>query len=102
MDVDVGLSDVQCMSQLMSYVTKGKFNSENGTFTTSLSDLNEVIKSNCHLLPLTSHLPSVEQARYAVLSSNLSHECMAFVEPSVFFHLCQAHLIGYDVKVLLH
>ena len=43
-------------------------------------------------------LPCV-QARYGVMSTQLLHESLSLIHSSVFFHLCRAHLIGYNVKV---
>ena len=33
------------------------------------------------------------------MSTQLLHESLSLIHSSVFFHLCRAHLIGYNVKV---
>ncbi|KAI8480076.1 hypothetical protein Bbelb_421660, partial [Branchiostoma belcheri] len=71
-DLNLSYGDSTGMRELMLYVTSGTFDAE-----------------NCPPSPLP---------RYAVMSTQLLHSNLTVIHYSVFFQMCRAHGIGFDIK----
>nr|KAG5693124.1 hypothetical protein BaRGS_025483 [Batillaria attramentaria] len=83
LDLRFHYSDSVAMFQLTRYVTNGNFNPSNHAFTIS---------------PPKTEKKQESMQRYCVVSTRLLHTNLAVVHYSVFFQMCRAHGIGYDIK----
>ncbi|XP_005098111.1 IQ domain-containing protein H isoform X2 [Aplysia californica] len=96
LDLCLQYSDHLAMYQLMQYVTHGTFQPKTHVF--------EVDTSNMDQRPRRRRLAGQEEeqlpnnSRYAVMSTRLLHTNLAVVHYSVYFQMCRAHGIGYDIK----
>jgi len=94
-DLTLRYSNQMAMTQLMLFITKGSLDA-----------------ARCKLVVPPPHKekkgrfrkreeapkPEPNLNRFAVMSTNLLHTNMAVVHYSVFFQMCRAHGIGYDIK----
>ena len=93
-DLKIQYTDTLAMSNILQYVTGGSFDSGSGLF--KIPDY--------QVMPeMTSRFksPKVRQPpnhRFAVLSPRLFHTNLSLVHYSVFFQMCRAHHIGYDIR----
>ncbi|XP_072258696.1 IQ domain-containing protein H isoform X2 [Pyxicephalus adspersus] len=93
-DLDLCYSDQLAMTQLLLYLT-------NGTLDCTNSQLN--VPSTFRKMERSRHQALTAEAplacsRFAVLSTRLVHTNLSLVYYNVFFQMCKAHGIGYDVK----
>ncbi|XP_018408321.1 PREDICTED: IQ domain-containing protein H [Nanorana parkeri] len=93
-DLDLCYSDQLAMTQLMLYLT-------NGTLDCTNSQLN--VPSAYKKMDRPRHRDQTVEtprvcSRVAVLSTRLFHTNLSLVYYNVFFQMCKAHGIGYDVK----
>ncbi|KAI4887587.1 hypothetical protein NFI96_014838, partial [Prochilodus magdalenae] len=92
-DLDIGYSNQLAMTQLMLLMTGGTLNYRSGRL--------EVPP------PVRANKPSARQkapktasltTRFAVMSSHLLHTNLSMIHYSVFFQMCKAQGIGFDIK----
>ncbi|XP_067666806.1 IQ domain-containing protein H-like [Haliotis asinina] len=95
LDLSLRYSDTLAMFQLASYVTSGSLDTTTHTLNVSPSKTDKKPKRR-RLQGQEEALPS--STRYAVMSTRLLHTNLAVVHYSVFFQMCRAHGIGYDIK----
>lgn len=96
LDLRLHYSDSVAMFQLTRYVTNGQFNSADHTFTITKPKAER--KTRRRRLAGTDESPEPSMCRYCVMSTRLLHTNLAVVHYSVFFQMCRAHGIGYDIK----
>ncbi|XP_063781625.1 IQ domain-containing protein H isoform X2 [Pseudophryne corroboree] len=93
-DLDLNYSDQLAMTQLLLYLTNGTLDCTNSRLNMSLVP-KKVDRSRHRAQPVQT--PTVS-SRVAVLSTRLFHTNLSVVYYNVFFQMCRAHGIGYDVK----
>lgn len=92
--LNISYGDLTSLYGLLNYVTDCK--TVQGELLLPVKD--EVSDPINHLL---YYVPTSLQysRRYAVLSNQLYHSNLAVLQYPVFFQICKAHLIGYDMEV---
>merc|ERR1719422_695902 len=95
-DLCLQYSDHLAMAQLLGYVTHGKLNTKTHAFQVELPDLDKRPKRR--RLAGQDEEDLNNSSRYAVMSTRLLHTNLAVVHYSVYFQMCRAHGIGYDIK----
>nr|XP_033775559.1 IQ domain-containing protein H isoform X2 [Geotrypetes seraphini] len=91
-DLDPFYSDQLALTQLLLYVTQGELNCSSSCFTVP-----RPVKHRRHHQEPEEVAP-VMNNQYAVMSCHLQHTNLSIIYYSVFFQMCKAHGIGYDVK----
>ncbi|XP_068131135.1 IQ domain-containing protein H isoform X2 [Hyperolius riggenbachi] len=92
-DLDLHYSDQLAMTQLLQYLTSGTLDCTNSRLNVPVSKKLE--RSRHRTVTVEDPLIS---SRAAVLSTRLVHTNLSLVYYNVFFQMCKAHGIGYDVK----
>ncbi|ESO87612.1 hypothetical protein LOTGIDRAFT_194358 [Lottia gigantea] len=96
LDISLNYSDTLSIYQLLLYTTNGKLDTENHIFNVTLP-----LQDNKKIKPKkrsNSEEDDPNTSRYAVMSTRLLHTNLAVVHYSVFFQMCRAHGIGFDIK----
>ncbi|XP_075063684.1 IQ domain-containing protein H isoform X2 [Mixophyes fleayi] len=93
-DLDLCYSDQLAMTQLLLYLTNGTLDCANSQLNVPLVP-KKVERSRHRAQPVQTTTIS---SRVAVLSTRLVHTNLSVVYYNVFFQMCKAHGIGYDVK----
>lgn len=97
LDLRLHYSDNVAMFQLTRYVTHGHLNPDSHTF--SVTQAKSAPKVRRRRLAGSDQLDSEPSMnRYCVMTTRLLHTNLAVVHYSVFFQMCRAHGIGYDIK----
>ncbi|XP_071476565.1 IQ domain-containing protein H-like [Diadema antillarum] len=97
-DLNLWYDDSVAMTQLMLYVTSGTLDTDNYVFNVP------PVKKEKKKTPLRRKFEYIEPetpanpSRYAVMSTRLLHTNLTVIHYSVFFQMCRAHGIGYDIK----
>ncbi|CAH1796248.1 unnamed protein product [Owenia fusiformis] len=94
-DLNLSYGDSTAMSQLMDFTTNGHFDSTNHIYEINRPKKEEK-KRKRRWRPEEEEEP--QNTRFAVMSTRLLHTNLAVVHYSVFFQMCRAHGIGYDIK----
>ncbi|XP_056427618.1 IQ domain-containing protein H isoform X2 [Hyla sarda] len=92
-DLDLCYSDQLAMTQLLLYFTNGTLDCKNSRLTVPPAP-KKVERSRHKAKPAEPIILD----RVAVLSTRLLHTNLSLVYYNVFFQMCKAHGIGYDVK----
>ncbi|CAL1540597.1 unnamed protein product [Lymnaea stagnalis] len=95
-DLCLHYSDNLAMFKLMEYVTHGAFLPKTHTFEVQLASQESKPRRRRLAGQDDEVLPN--NSRYAVMSARLLHTNLSVVHYSVFFQMCRAHGIGYDIK----
>ncbi|CAG5134673.1 unnamed protein product, partial [Candidula unifasciata] len=93
LDLSLHYSDHLAMFRLMEYVTHGTFHPKTHVFEVTLPT-----KENKSSRRRLTEQSTPSKTRYAVMSTRLMHSNLAVIHYSVFFQMCRAHGIGYDIK----
>ncbi|XP_050402803.1 IQ domain-containing protein H isoform X1 [Patella vulgata] len=95
LDISLSYSDTLSIFQLLRYTTGGKLDTENHIF-----NIKPPIPDEKKVKPKrkTGSEEPPNTCRYAVMSTRLLHTNLAVVHYSVFFQMCRAHGIGFDIK----
>ncbi|XP_059161513.1 IQ domain-containing protein H-like isoform X2 [Physella acuta] len=94
-DLCLHYSDNLAMFSLMAYVTHGTFQSKTHVYEVQLPNTD---KPRRRRLVGQEDDQKANNLRYAVMSTRLLHTNLSVVHYSVFFQMCRAHGIGYDIK----
>uniref|UniRef100_A0A673YAZ7 IQ motif containing H n=1 Tax=Salmo trutta TaxID=8032 RepID=A0A673YAZ7_SALTR len=98
-DLDLSYSNQLAMTQLMLMVTGGSLDCRTSRLEVALAKpflLQKGSKDTAVGFPLVSHFSVA--SHYAVLGSRLLHTNLSMVHYSVFFQMCKAQGIGFDIK----
>uniref|UniRef100_A0AAZ3Q0P9 IQCH-like ATP-grasp domain-containing protein n=1 Tax=Oncorhynchus tshawytscha TaxID=74940 RepID=A0AAZ3Q0P9_ONCTS len=98
-DLDLSYSNQLAMTQLMLMMTGGSLDCRTSRLEVPLTKpflRQKGSKETAVGVPLVSHLSVA--SRYAVLGSRLLHTNLSMVHYSVFFQMCKAQGIGFDIK----
>ncbi|KAM8972328.1 LOW QUALITY PROTEIN: IQ domain-containing protein H [Pelodytes ibericus] len=93
-DLDVCYSDQMAMTQLLLYLTNGTLDCTNSR----LDVPNPTVKMESSKRRTPPVETSPRSSRFAVLSTRLMHTNLSVVYYNVFFQMCRAHGMGFDVK----
>ncbi|XP_070542843.1 IQ domain-containing protein H-like [Ptychodera flava] len=96
-DLNLSYGDSIAMSQLMLYVTSGKLDTKNCVLEVPPPKKEKKTKRRSRWDPEEPEAPP-NINRFAVMSTRLLHTNLAVVHYSVFFQMCRAHGIGFDIK----
>ncbi|XP_036441075.1 IQ motif-containing protein H [Colossoma macropomum] len=91
-DLDIGYSNQLAMTQLMLLMTGGTLSCRTGRL-----EVPPPVRSNKPTARQKAPKASVT-TRFAVMSSQLLHTNLSMVRYSVFFQMCKAQGIGFDIK----
>ncbi|XP_077988694.1 IQ domain-containing protein H-like [Glandiceps talaboti] len=96
-DLNLSYGDSMAMTQLMLYVTGGKLDTKNCVLEVPPPKKEKKTKRRSRWDPEEPEAPP-NINRFAVMSTRLLHTNLAVVHYSVFFQMCRAHGIGFDIK----
>ncbi|CAF1300643.1 unnamed protein product [Adineta ricciae] len=94
-DLSIGYSEHVSLFRVMKYITTGQFNSQSHSFTVQMKQPKQRLRNWQNGAP--EYLIS-ERNRFAIWSSRLYHTSLSTVHYSVFFQICRAHSVGFDVR----
>ncbi|XP_071965031.1 IQ domain-containing protein H-like [Antedon mediterranea] len=98
-DLNLWYDDSLAMTNMMLYLTGGTIDCKN--WTLDVPRQKKEVKKKRRMRQDEEHEDESEPltSRYAVMSTRLRHTNLAMVHYSVFFQMCRAHGIGFDIKV---
>ncbi|XP_052805677.1 IQ domain-containing protein H-like isoform X2 [Mya arenaria] len=96
LDISLQYSDSLAMFQLMSFVSNGTLNTRTHVF--DVPPPKQEAKKRRRRLHGTDEDQPLNTNRFGVMSTRLLHTNLSVVHYSVFFQMCRAHGIGYDIK----
>uniref|UniRef100_F6YCE4 IQCH-like ATP-grasp domain-containing protein n=1 Tax=Ciona intestinalis TaxID=7719 RepID=F6YCE4_CIOIN len=96
-DLTLAYSDQMAMTQMLLFVTGGKLDAAEGRLVVPPPPKPKQARFRKRDDD-KDKLPPPNLTRFSVMSTNLVHTNMAVVHYSVFFQMCRAHGIGFDIK----
>ncbi|XP_074650955.1 IQ domain-containing protein H-like isoform X2 [Tubulanus polymorphus] len=100
-DLSLCYSDHLAMTQMMKFVTNATLDTKNHTLDVPLPPKEEKKPAKGrwkYLKKVDEEEEPPNTTRFAITSTRLLHTNLAVVHYSVFFQMCRAHGIGFDVK----
>ncbi|XP_029288765.1 IQ motif-containing protein H isoform X2 [Cottoperca gobio] len=91
-DLDLTYSDQLAMTQMLLMMTGGTLNCLTGCLEVPMPNKGKCCENQIAAKPPVVH-------RYAVLGSHLFHSNLSMLYHNVFFMVCKAHGIGFNMKV---
>ncbi|XP_046721051.1 IQ motif-containing protein H [Silurus meridionalis] len=95
-DLDLGYSNQLAMTQIMLHMTGGTLNCHASRLEVPSPVRNSKPAARQRARASDSSAPA--SSHFAVMSSRLFHTNLSMVHYSVFFQMCKAHGIGFDIK----
>lgn len=95
-DLKLRYSDSLAMARLMCYVSAGHFDPSLSAFTLPVKTTKERRRQRRQTFDQDMIPPNAN--RYAIISTRLTHSNLSVIHYSVFFQMCRAHGIGFDLK----
>lgn len=96
LDISLQYSDSLAMFQLMSFVSNGTLDTKTHVF--DVPPPKQENKKRRRRLHGQDEEKPPNTNRFGVMSTRLLHTNLSVVHYSVFFQMCRAHGIGYDIK----
>jgi len=97
-DLKLRYSDSMAMTKLMLYVSAGQFDPALSAFVVPVKKKREESGRRRRRKTAEDDEPPPNPKRYAILSTRLLHSNLSVIHYSVFFQMCRAHGIGFDMK----
>ncbi|CAB4043443.1 Hypothetical predicted protein, partial [Paramuricea clavata] len=99
-DLKLTHSDSLAQMKLMKYVTNGTFDPERSIFQVpvTVNKPEPTLTISRRRKTIVQEEPPPNPYRYAIFSSRLQHSNLSVIHYSVFFQMCRAHGIGFDMK----
>lgn len=97
-DLKLRYSDSMAMTRLMLYVSGGEFQPALSAFVVPVKKKREESGRRRRRKTVEEDEPPPNPNRYAILSTRLLHSNLSVIHYSVFFQMCRAHGIGFDMK----
>ncbi|EDO37640.1 predicted protein, partial [Nematostella vectensis] len=97
-DLKLQYSDSMAMTNLMLYVTGGAIDPTRASFEVPVKRKREESGRRRRRRVTDDKEPPPNPNRYAITSTRLLHSNLSVIHYSVFFQMCRAHGIGYDIK----
>jgi hypothetical protein len=96
-DLDIGYSDTLAMTRLVEYSLGTRFDAKRHVMEVVVPKKETIMPKSRRNRSKTGETNQAT-SRFAVVSNRIFHSNLAVVHYSVFFQMCRAHGIGYDVK----
>lgn len=97
-DLKLRYSDSMAMTKLMLYVSGGEFQAPQSSFLVPVKKKREESGRRRRRKTVEEEEPPPNPNRFAILSTRLLHSNLSVIHYSVFFQMCRAHGIGFDMK----
>ncbi|PFX15030.1 IQ domain-containing protein H [Stylophora pistillata] len=97
-DLKLRYSDSMAMTKLMLYVSGGEFQAPQSSFVVPVKKKQEESGRRKRRKTFEEEEPPPNPNRFAILSTRLLHSNLSVIHYSVFFQMCRAHGIGFDMK----
>ncbi|CAF3362603.1 unnamed protein product [Rotaria socialis] len=94
-DLSIGYSEHVSLYRIMRFVTTGDFDPQTHSFTVKVKQAKQRVR---HWQTGAPEYITVEKNRFAVWSARLHHSNLSVLHYSVFFQMCRAHGVGFDVR----
>ncbi|UJR28036.1 hypothetical protein I4U23_009293 [Adineta vaga] len=94
-DLSIGYSEHLALYRMMHFLTQGHFDSQTHSYTVKVKQVKQRMRNWQTDAP---EQQIVEKNRFAVWTSRLYHSNLPVLQLSVFFQMCRAHGVGFDIR----
>ncbi|CAF0827492.1 unnamed protein product [Adineta ricciae] len=94
-DLSIGYSEHLALYRMTRFITTGHFDPQTHSFTVKVKQVKQRMR-NWQTDAPEQHI--VEKNRFAVWTSRLYHSNLPVLQLSVFFQICRAHGVGFDIR----